>query len=164
MSTPRQDERRPLIALVRRADRAFQNHMVSNAHARGRPDIKPAHNALFSIMGMNGERTSNLAARAGITRQSMGEVVRDLVDLGILEMVPDPEDRRAKIVRYTEEGARFSSEGFQQIESLERRFVEEFGADEYETARAVLERVVSLLHELDLELDEEGDQEPGAQG
>ena len=112
-------DRKPFIALVRRADRAFQNHMVRNAHLRGRPDLKPAHNALFSIMGAEGERASSLAARAGITRQSMGEVIRDLVGLGILEMVPDPQDGRAKVVRYTEEGKPFSDDGMRHIQSLE---------------------------------------------
>ena len=86
--------------------------MVRSAHERGRPDIKPAHNCLFAILGDEGDRAANLAARAGITRQSMGEVIRDLVDLGILEMAPDPQDGRAKIVRYTPEGKRFTSEGF----------------------------------------------------
>ena len=149
MSRARPD-RKPFIALVRRADRAFQTHMVKNAHARGRPDIKPAHNAVFSIMGAEGERASSLAARAGITRQSMGEVIRELVDLGILEMVPDPEDGRAKVIRYTEEGTRFTNEGFRHIRSLEDRFVEEFGED-YEAARHVMERVVAVLEELDRE-------------
>ena len=45
-----------------------------------------------------------MAARAGITRQSMGEVIREMVDLGLLEMVADPDDRRAKLVRYTDAG------------------------------------------------------------
>jgi DNA-binding MarR family transcriptional regulator len=142
-----------MIALVHRADRAFQTHMVKEAHSRGRPDIKPAHNAIFSIMGAEGERASSLAAHAGITRQSMGEVVRDLVGLGILEMVPDPEDGRAKVIRYTEEGTRFTNVGMRHIRSLEDRFVEEFGAD-YEAARFVLERVVAVLEELDAELDQ----------
>src|SRR4051812_29329173 len=103
--------RLPLIALVHRLDRAFQTHMVREAHSRGRTDIKPAHNALFGILGAEGERASSLAARAGITRQSMGEVIRDLVGLGILEMVPDPDDGRAKVVHYTEEGIAFTNEG-----------------------------------------------------
>ena len=34
--------------------------MLRNANARGRTDLKPAHNALFSIMGSNGERASSL--------------------------------------------------------------------------------------------------------
>jgi DNA-binding MarR family transcriptional regulator len=143
-------DRKPLIALVHRADRAFETHMVKEAHARGRTDLKPAHNALFGIMGAEGERASSLAARAGITRQSMGEVIRDLVRLGILEMVPDPADGRAKVVHYTEKGIRLTNEGLRHLRSLEDRFVEEFGAD-YEAAREVLERVVTLLEELDAE-------------
>ena len=76
-------DRKPLIALVHNADKAFQAHMVRSAHQRGRPDIKPAHNFLFAILGDEGDRAANLANRAGITRQSMGEVIRDLVDIGI---------------------------------------------------------------------------------
>jgi DNA-binding MarR family transcriptional regulator len=121
--------------------------MVRSAHARGRPDIKPAHNFLFAILGDEGDRAANLAARAGITRQSMGEVIRDLVDIGILEMAPDPHDGRAKIVRYTPEGKRFASAGFRHLRELEKRFEDEFGAD-YEASRAVLERVVGLLDDV----------------
>jgi DNA-binding MarR family transcriptional regulator len=139
-------ERKPMIALVHDADRAFQAHMVRAAHAAGRPDIKPAHNHLFGILGFEGDRAATLATRAGITRQSMGEVIRELVDLGMLEMAPDPEDRRAKIVRYTAEGRRFANGGYRHLSELEARFEAEFGAD-YEAARTVLERVVGLLAE-----------------
>jgi DNA-binding MarR family transcriptional regulator len=139
-------DRKPLIALVHNADRAFQAHMVRNAHERGRPDIKPAHNFLFAILGDEGDRAANLANRAGITRQSMGEVIRELVDLGVLEMAPDPDDGRAKIVRYTTEGKRFASEGFRHLLGLEGVFEKEFGAD-YEATRVVLERVVGVLSE-----------------
>lgn len=135
-----------MIALVHDADRAFAAHMVRNAHERGRPDIKAAHNFLFAILGDQGDRAANLAARAGITRQSMGEVIRELVGLGILEMVPDPHDGRAKVVRYTADGKRFASSGYQHLSDLERRFVAEFGED-YEAARRVLELVLPLLEE-----------------
>jgi DNA-binding MarR family transcriptional regulator len=120
--------------------------MIRNAHQRGRPDIKPAHNFLFAILGNDGDRAASLAQRAGITRQSMGEVIRDLVDIGILEMAPDPHDGRAKIVRYTPEGKRFASQGYEHLRDLEVLFEEEFGAD-YEAARTVLDRVVGLLRE-----------------
>lgn len=145
-ATPEKPDRKPLIALVHNADKAFQAHMVRSAHERGRPEIKPAHNFLFAILGDDGDRAANLAQRAGITRQSMGEVIRDLVDLGILEMAPDPQDGRAKIVRYTRRGKAFASEGYRHLRGLERVFEEEFGED-YEAARRVLERVAGVLDE-----------------
>ena len=89
-----------------------------------------------------------MAARAGITRQSMGEVIRDMVALGILEMAPDPHDRRAKLVRYTTAGLELAREGFQHIIDLEERFIDEFGEDEYEIVRRVLGRLVPLLDEI----------------
>ena len=137
--------RKPLIALVDRANRALQADMVQAQHRRGHPEIKPAHNSVFATLAPEGSRAADMAARAGITRQSMGEVIREMVDLGILEMRPDPEDRRAKLVTYTEHGQWVASHGYEHLRELEQRFAEEFGDQEYETARDVLARVANLL-------------------
>src|SRR5688500_14463247 len=95
----------PLIALVDRLNRALQAEMVVSGRAAGFPELKHAHNGGFGTLSSSqGSHTTDMATRAGITRQSMGEIVRDLVDLGIVEMTVDPEDRRAKLVTYTEYG------------------------------------------------------------
>ena len=133
-----------MIALVHNADKAFQAHMVEAAHERGRPDIKPSHNAVFASLGDDPRRAADLAASAGMTRQSMGELVRELVDLGILEMVPDPSDGRAKLVTFSAEGKKFASEGWRHLRAIEERLTAEFGED-YEAARRVLERIAGVL-------------------
>jgi len=138
-------ERAPLILLVNRADRALQADMVRFAHERGYPQVKNAHNAVFGALGGSGARATDLATRAGITRQSMGEVVRDLVELGFVTMEPDPLDRRAKLVKYTPAGVELTNGGFQHILDLEETFASEFGAERYEQVRAVLAGVVQLL-------------------
>lgn len=145
---PRPD-RRPFIALVDRANRALQSHMVEAAHRHGHPEVKQSHNAVFATLLESGNRATDMAERAGITRQSMGEIVREMVDLGILEMRPDPDDRRAKLVTYSEHGLEFARDGYQHLIDLEKRFAEEFGEEEYELARKVLERLVPLLNELE---------------
>lgn len=136
-----------MIALVHNADRAFQAHMVESAHERGRPDIKPSHNAVFAHLGDDARRAADLAAAAGMTRQSMGELVRELVDLGILEMVPDPSDGRAKLVTFSREGKTFATAGFRHLRAVEDRLEAEFG-DEYEAARRVLERLSDVLDDI----------------
>ncbi|MEV6417755.1 MarR family winged helix-turn-helix transcriptional regulator [Kribbella sp. NPDC051718] len=141
---PRPD-RKPLIALVDRANRALQSHMVRMAHLRGHPEVKPAHNSVFGTLAEEGSRAIDMAERAGITRQSMGEVVREMVGLGILEMRPDPADRRAKLVTYSEHGRAVAADGYGHLVELEQRFVAEFGAAEYEIARDVLGRIAGLL-------------------
>jgi DNA-binding MarR family transcriptional regulator len=137
-----------LIALVDRANRAMQSDMVREAHRQGHPEIKYAHNAVFATLSDTGARATDMAARAGITRQSMGEIIREMVSLGILEMQPDPDDGRAKLVTFTPAGLKEAQRGYQHIIDLENRFADEFGEKEYEIVRRVLERLVPLLDEL----------------
>jgi DNA-binding MarR family transcriptional regulator len=138
-------QQKPFIALVDRANRALQADVVRSVHRNGHPEIKPAHNMVFGTLSRDGSRAAEMATRAGITRQSMGEVIRELADLGILEMRPDPDDRRAKVVTYTEHGRRVAGHAYEHLQELERRFAAEFGEREYEIARDVLARLVDLL-------------------
>ncbi|MFC9693827.1 MarR family winged helix-turn-helix transcriptional regulator [Kribbella sp. NPDC056951] len=141
---PRLD-RKPFIALVDRANRALQVDMVREMHKRGHPKVKQAHNAVFGTLQSEGSRSADMAVRAGMTRQSMGELIREMVALGILEMRPDPEDGRAKLVTYSELGIRVATDGYLRLHDLEARFAEEFGPDEYAVARDVLARVADVL-------------------
>ncbi|GAB2604609.1 MarR family winged helix-turn-helix transcriptional regulator [Kribbella endophytica] len=141
---PRPD-RKPMIALVDRANRALQADMVRTAHRRGHLEVKPAHNSVFATLAEEGSRAADMAVRAGITRQSMGEVIRDMVALGLLEMRPDPEDRRAKLVTYTEHGRWVAGRGYEHLIELDQRFADEIGRAEYDTAREVLARIAVLL-------------------
>ena len=135
----------PLIRLVELANRAMQADMVREAHERGYTEVKYAHNAVFGFLGEAGARASEMAERAGMTRQSMGEIIRDLVDLGVLEMRPDPTDRRAKVVFYTPKGLALTTGGHEYIVGLEKRFAEEFGAEQYQQLRAALVRITELV-------------------
>lgn len=139
-------ERPPFIALAEKAARALSADMVAAARANGFTEITSAHNAVFATLPSEGARAADMAARAGITRQSMGELIRDLVGLGILEMAPDPTDRRAKIVGWTDYGRTVTQAGKRHMLELEKVFLDEFGED-YEAARRVLERVRELLED-----------------
>ena len=57
-----------------------------------------------------GEAPSLLAERAGITRASVSVMLRNLQTEGLVSLVSDDEDRRAKCVRLTEAGRAFMEE------------------------------------------------------
>ncbi len=147
--------RKPFIALVDRANRALQTDMVRTGHRRGHPELKLVHNAVFGTLQPEGSRAAEMAVRAGITRQSMGEVIREMVALDILEMRPDPEDGRAKLVTYSEHGREVAADGYAHLNDLEAHFAEEFGEEDYETARKVLTRVADLLDRWSAEDDQD---------
>jgi DNA-binding MarR family transcriptional regulator len=98
--TRRHDVARLLSELVRAMDAAFQARL----RQLGYDDIRPSHLALLLDLDRDGARSADLARRAGMTRQSMGELVADLEALDYLERRPDPRDGRGRLVLPTGRG------------------------------------------------------------
>jgi DNA-binding MarR family transcriptional regulator len=65
----------------------------------GLADIRSAHGAVFEHVRGEGSRLTELAASARLTNQSVQYLVDDLERRGDAERIPDPADRRAKLVR-----------------------------------------------------------------
>ena len=79
------------------------------ARASGGPDDGPPMTstqrlALFETVIGGPLRLSELAERMGITAPTASRAVDGLVDLGLLERLPDPADRRAVRIDVTEQG------------------------------------------------------------
>ena len=143
-------DHKPLIALVDRLNRALQEEMVRNGHAAGYPELKPAHNALFGTLSASrGSHTADMAAQFGITRQSMGEIVRDLAALGIVQMSVDPDDRRAKLVTYTDYGLEVARAGRRHIVAVEQRLADEIGEADYARVLEVLARITEVIETIE---------------
>ena len=96
------DER--LGRLLSRLNQSWQQRTYAAMAAAGHADIRPAHSPVFRLLGADGARVVDLAAAAGMTKQSMTYLVRDLEALGYVETRPDPADRRARIIRFTDSG------------------------------------------------------------
>ena len=102
MAYPDQDT--PLLLLVVLAERhladALQDHLV----AAGFEDHRVVHHNVMAHVTHEGIRLTELADRAGITKQAMSELVLDLEHLGYLHRAPDPRDGRAKLIGFTGKG------------------------------------------------------------
>lgn len=135
----------PLIALVHRLNKALQLDMVRAAHRLGFTGGKYSHNAVFATLDAEGSRAADMAAQMGITRQSMGEIIRELVQLGIVEMKPDPADRRAKLVTWTEHGLAIARAGYTHILDVEDVFARELGEEQFAAFRDALVRMARII-------------------
>lgn len=109
----------------------------------GYGDVRPTHGCVFRFVHEGGLRLTELATLAGMTKQSIGEIVDDLAELGYLERIPDPADRRAKLIRLTEKGEQAQTVGFGLFAELEQRWAERYGADRLAEMRALLEEIAT---------------------
>lgn len=100
---------------------------------------------VFRYILPQGSRITELADRAGITKQSMASLVEHLQKHGYVSIHPDPDDGRAKRVLLTERGEEVQHEARRLSEQVERRWAEMIGEQEMAQLRALLERLSGQL-------------------
>jgi DNA-binding MarR family transcriptional regulator len=125
--------------LLLRAQRDFDAELNAQLRERGYPDVRLAHSALFAHIDPEGTRSSELAGRAGMTKQGMGQLVADLEKKGYVERVEDPADGRAKLVRLTKKGRQHVHDAREIIGEIEEAYALRLGEGRLETLRAILE-------------------------
>jgi DNA-binding MarR family transcriptional regulator len=133
----------PLPGLLDAAKTALLAEFREDLEKSGYADIRQTHGCVFRFVREEGMRLTNLAEMAGITKQSAGELVDDLVDLGYVERIPDPEDRRAKLIRLTDRGAEAQGIGFGLFAELEQHWAERYGAERIAALRELLEEITA---------------------
>jgi DNA-binding MarR family transcriptional regulator len=144
MSTDFDHTRRlPMIRLLSTAFDDFSAELFERVEAAGYGDVRPGHGCVFGNIDPDGSRLTDLAERAGMTKQSVGEVASDLEARGYVERVPDPNDGRAKIIRLTERGREAQAIGRALIDDLERDWGERFGTDRVAALRGALEVITA---------------------
>jgi DNA-binding MarR family transcriptional regulator len=134
-----------LAVLLREPFRAGTELLHQRFAERGHPEIRPPHGNVMQFLDDEGTRVSVLAERAQITKQSMAELVAHLERLGYVERVPDPRDRRAKLVRATPRGKQLYAIAREVVAELEAEWTRRIGEAEMRQLRELLERLNAAL-------------------
>jgi DNA-binding MarR family transcriptional regulator len=135
------DSRRgPLIAALLRVPYQAVSARVIRRLQLEYPGLRPAHLIVFQTLDHPpaGTRLTILAERAQITAQSMSELVDALERGGYVERLPDPSDRRAKLIRYTERGWAAHERGGAIVEAVQAEWVGRLGSDKFEQLLTLL--------------------------
>ncbi len=98
---------------------------LSNLAARDQ--IGAAHIHITRHLALGGSRLTDLAARAGMTKQAMGDLVTQCEAWGLVTREPDPGDARARLVRFTPTGLAWLHAFHEAVTRAEAEFRAEVG-------------------------------------
>ena len=118
--------------------RAMETRVFDELTAAGFDDITPAQARIFQRIAPGGSRLTDLAAQAGITKQSAGFLVDQLERTGYVQRVPDPADRRARLVRVAERGARSVEASRRIVARVEAEWTAHLGQRRMAQLRSIL--------------------------
>jgi DNA-binding MarR family transcriptional regulator len=137
------DRHATLGALLRHPYERMYRWLYAELASHGFPEVRPGFSVVLRNLTPRGERVSDLAVRAAMTKQSMAYLVEQMAGVGLVHVTPDETDRRAKLVRLTPRGEEVVSVGVRLATEYERRLGEAVG----EKKMAQLRKLLTELYE-----------------
>ena len=110
------------------------------------PSLRPAHLQLFRFGGIDGSHTAELAAHAGMTKQSMHELITHLERHGYLRR--EVADGRARLVRLTASGRRLEGQISNAIAATLDEWEERLGTKRFDALWSTLQELTGASAEL----------------
>ncbi len=107
------------------------------------PELRPSQRRVLAHTPLDGMRVGDLAARTRMTAQSLGQIVEVLKHLGSLESLPDPHDRRVRLIRPTPRGREAGAAARKEIRHLEERWAAEVGEPGWQQLRVILSKLAA---------------------
>lgn len=139
ISTPKTAWRHGNIGrLLNNAVRRFEGRVLELMSESGHDGTRIAHISLTRNLDIEGTRLTELARRASMSKQAMGELVDQCEGLGLVSRMVDPSDRRARIVAFTPAGVAWLDAFRAAVDLAEDEMRRELGDDALEVLAAGL--------------------------
>jgi len=138
----------PLMGLLLRLLGQKYSQLVSaELSAAGFDDIGPHHANVFPFIRDEGIHVGELAALAGVRKQSMAQTVDELIEAGYLDRRPDPNDKRAKLLFLTEKGSAVRPIGKTTGQQIENHWAQLIGKEDFVSLKELMIRLLKKLRD-----------------
>jgi DNA-binding MarR family transcriptional regulator len=119
----------------------FEAAMVETGH----PWFAEARGNVVRHLGPKGLEQSKLAARMGLTKQAVQQLLDELAVDGIIERKPDPADKRGKLIVLTQNGLRTLHDANRIKKRLERDYEKLIGSKKLGALMETLDELATAL-------------------
>jgi DNA-binding MarR family transcriptional regulator len=94
-----------LARLIRTVERHITNQISRELQIHGYHSLSARHLQVFEHLDTEGVSIIQLAQRAGISKQAMSKMVKEVAHEGFVDVVTDERDNRVQLVNVTQKGA-----------------------------------------------------------
>ena len=131
--------------LITTANRALIAALMASVSAKGFENLTPAFAGVMPLLTAEGTRSTVLAQQAGVTKQAMSQLVRELEARGYVEQAPDSKDTRAKVIRLTKRGVALRQACLETSRKLQMLAEETLGKSELTRFQRNLSRLIEAF-------------------
>jgi len=104
----------------------------------GMPNLPRTKSMIMVNISDGITRPSDLARNIGISRQAIQQTLVEMERDGLVTLMPDPSDGRAKIVKFSRRGAGIGKAAYDALAAIEAELASRIGADSVKKLRQAL--------------------------
>ncbi|MBK6802045.1 helix-turn-helix domain-containing protein [Novosphingobium sp.] len=127
-----------LILDLMRAFYWFDEQLRARLAVRGWKGITRSQSLVLANVANGITRPSHIATNLGVSRQAMSQLLSEMTVAGLVETVPDPDDRRAQQVVFSSSGGEIREAASSILRDLERELADAAGTRAMAGLRTVL--------------------------
>src|SRR3954454_10476148 len=131
----------PLLRLMGLSVGILSGELDGRLRAAGFLDQRASDNAVMPHIPHEGIRLTDLAARAGMTKQAMAELVDSSERRCYVERSPDPADGRATLICFTAKGLAAVDAALDALDGIERDLIDRLGERRVRELRRTLSMI-----------------------
>ena len=117
----------------------FDSRILAFINANGFPELRMVHLHVPRNLDLHGTRATDLAMRAEMSKQAMAEIIDECEQMELVRRVPDPSDRRAKLIAFTATGLRLMKVVRAALAAAERDMAHHIGRKRMQELAAALD-------------------------
>lgn len=111
----------------------------------GFDDLQNSQLTVLNHISEHGTRASAIARRERLSKQSISDITHTLVSAGYIKTVTDPEDRRARLLIFTERGRQLIICSVRRLLKIEDQMRETMGVDQFDVLEQLSGRLWFVL-------------------
>mgnify|MGYP003394581359 CR=1 FL=1 len=128
----------PTARLMILTFREFERDLLRALEKQGVADVTLADFNVLRHLDPQGLQLTTLAEHAGLSKQGVGQMVKDLEKKGYVKVKADQCDGRAKVVMYTAKGKKLIHKAIVIVGDIEKHYEILLGSHNYENLRESL--------------------------
>lgn len=130
-----------LIALIQ----GYEASLRRAYREAGFGDMRRSHGYVLRYLEQQGSRITDIAQRAGITKQTTGKIVQELQRLGYVEVGGVAGDNRVRLVRFSRRGRQLVAVSQTLVAEIHDSYAERVGRQTFERFEETLQTFVRKL-------------------
>lgn len=116
----------------------FDEQLRARLQLRGWGAVSRSQSLVLTHIANGTSRASRIAEYLGVSRQAMSQLLAEMVERGLIEILPDPRDRRAQLVQFAPAAAGIREDAQQILRELEAEMENVVGKAQLSAVRSAL--------------------------